>query len=184
MRFNVAQLLKLPVGEQRSYTFDERLSDSVEPQLTLPVAGSAKLMRLNQGILARVRATTAMRLDCSRCLEPFDLAVELAFEECFVPTIDIQTGLPFKADDIDPADVFYIDENHMLDLEEAIRQHSLLAIPMMPLHDPRCAGLCPICGVSMNESPNHGHEQSSIDERLRPLQRLLDRAAGDPGAND
>ncbi|MBA7688765.1 hypothetical protein ES703_97254 [subsurface metagenome] len=48
---------------------------------------------------------------------------------------------------------FTIDEHHILDLTEAIRQYALLAIPMKPLCRGDCAGLCPNCGHNINQGP-------------------------------
>jgi uncharacterized protein len=46
---------------------------------------------------------------------------------------------------------FIIDEHHILDLTEAIRQYALLALPMKPLCQESCAGLCPSCGHNLNQ---------------------------------
>ena len=46
---------------------------------------------------------------------------------------------------------FHIDQNHTLDLSEAVRQYSSLGIPMKPVCGDDCAGLCPACGVNLNE---------------------------------
>ena len=59
-------------------------------------------------------------MDCVRCLEPFQIPVQLTFSEMFVPTIEVVTGqvLPRNEED----DVFPIDAHHHLDLAEPIRQ--------------------------------------------------------------
>lgn len=172
MRFNLAQLLQQPVGEHRTYRFDDPLDDA-ELALVEPVHGTAKLTRVNQGVLADVSAQTAIELECSRCLEPFTSLVAIRFAETYVPTVDVVTGLAKPATDVDPTVVFYLDANHNLDLREAIRQHTLLAVPMMPLHDPNCAGLCPVCGANLIEHGEHVHELAQVDERLQALSKLL-----------
>jgi uncharacterized protein len=47
----------------------------------------------------------------------------------------------------DEPGAFTIDRNNILDLEEAVRQYSTLAIPMKPLCREDCPGLCPVCGA-------------------------------------
>ena len=51
------------------------------------------------------------------------------------------------------ADAFVIDESHVLDLGEAVRQYTLLALPMKPVCRETCAGLCPCCGTNLNHGP-------------------------------
>jgi uncharacterized protein len=175
MRFHVAGLLKQLVGEHRAVTFDEPSPALDELRLVDSVSGDAKLMRVNQGIVAHIHAHTVMLFACSRCLEEFQTPVDVDCEEMFVPTIDVVTGQPYVATDVDPIDVFPIDGHHVLDISEAVRQHLVMATPMVPLHDPACRGLCPVCGVNLNAEPNHGHDRTRIDERLQPLSLLLER---------
>lgn len=183
MQFNVAQLLKSPVGEQRQYSLHERLDRLDDVHLTEPLTGAMKLTRVNQGIVASVRADSAMELPCSRCLEPFLLPFTLEFDETYVPSVDVQTGLPAGRDDVDPGAVFTIDEHHCLDVTEAVRQHALLAVPLMPLHDAACAGLCPVCGADLNHAPSHSHAGGPLDERLQSLGALLDDVGPDGGTD-
>jgi len=180
MRFIVAQLLKEPVGEHRSYAFDEALEMDDDIRLTEAVRGSVKLTRLNQGLLADAHATTALELECSRCLDVFEAPIAVTFEECFVPTVDIHTGLPYRAHELDPVDVFHIDDHHMVDLSEPMRQHIVLAIPMMPLHAPDCPGLCPVCGINLTFHPGHAHTEVVVDERLQALRTLIDQSSSTP----
>jgi uncharacterized protein len=39
----------------------------------------------------------------------------------------------------------------MLDLGEALRQYALISSPSKPLCQPDCAGICPTCGINLNE---------------------------------
>jgi uncharacterized protein len=53
----------------------------------------------------------------------------------------MSSGTPLEVPD--ETGSFMIDEHHILDLEEAIRQNALLAVPMKPLCED-CAGLYPL----------------------------------------
>jgi len=72
------------------------------------------------------------------------LNLQLKIQEEFFPTIDIETGLKLPKPE-DPGS-FTIDEHHILDLTEAIRQYIVTAMPMKPLCKTECAGLCDTCG--------------------------------------
>jgi uncharacterized protein len=146
MQINVAQLLKEPTGASRTVEVDSTLA--LDQGDLSRVQGRAELLRVSSGILVRGEFTTACHLVCSRCLKPFSQMLRFRTEEEFSPSIDIASGeaLPLTED---PSG-FRIDDHHVLDLTELIRQHTLLAAPMKPLCQPDCAGLCPHCGANLN----------------------------------
>lgn len=151
MRFNVAQLLKEPVGSTRKYHLAEDIHDlDEEVRLTHPIEGAIRLIHTAEGVLVSGQLHTEVELTCSRCLESFSTAIDFTLEEEFRPIVDISTGakLP-KVDGEDEATL--IDGQHIVDLLEVMRQDVLLALPSSPLCRPDCAGLCPQCGQNLNE---------------------------------
>jgi uncharacterized protein len=109
-------------------------------------------------------------LPCARCLEPVEAPLVFRVEETFVPTIDIMTGRPLAVEEEDRA--LWIDERHILDLEEILRQDALLAAPVHPLCRADCRGLCPTCGKNLNEGPCDCRPEP--DPRWSALLGLLD----------
>jgi uncharacterized protein len=95
--------------------------------------------------------------------------LKIRFEEEFLPTIDAESGAPLPSPE--EASVFTIDEQHTLDLTEAVRQYSLLAIPMKTLCKKNCAGLCPTCGKNLNEG-QCDCPKDDIDPRWSKLAEL------------
>jgi uncharacterized protein len=174
MIYNVAQLLKAPVGTSLRVDLDpsDRLELGEERvALAGDVSGSARLHRTNQGILADGTVTAPVRLQCDRCLEPFTTTVTFPLLEQFYPTIDVNTGVALPA--IEDEMVFPIDQNHLLDLREAIRQNLLLALPMQSVCREDCAGLCPQCGQNLNEG-SCDCVPEVVDDRFEALRALLD----------
>ena len=147
MQINVAQLLKQPIGATRSYKVDE-LNEYAEDGKA-KFEGKVRLFRTDRGILVRGKLRAQVSLVCSRCLAEFDHDLNLDMEEEFFPTLDVSSGarLPQPED----SEAFTIDEHHVLALGEALRQYILLAIPLKPLCRPDCAGLCPHCGMNLNQ---------------------------------
>ena len=151
MRYNVSQLLKAHSGVTRRYEVEadiEEMDGEIRPRDLL--RGVVQLMRTIQGILVTGRLHTMVEMACDRCLEPFIMPLEIALEEEFRPTVDISTGAAIPLIE-EEAGQGAIDEHHILDLTEVVRQGLLLAIPMHPLCRPGCAGLCPECGQNLNE---------------------------------
>lgn len=172
MLYNVAQLLKGPVGETRQYTVDEPFGPSSDVPFAGNVQGRVKLTNVNQGVVVQAELHAPVALECGRCLEPFQQDLDLSFEERFIPTIDVQSGLPTHEveEDQDEEDVYTIDRHHQIDLHEAVRQQALLNLPMAPLHAPDCAGLCPLCGADRNREPCSCRPAPPVDPRLADLQ--------------
>ena len=150
MQINVSQLLKESIGSSRKYKVDETL-DIGEDQPGRRVNGEVSLLRTHRGVLVKGNLHTGLELTCSRCLRVFDYPMDIAFEEEYIQTIDINSGLPL--DSSEEIGAFAIDEHHEIDLSEAIRQYALLAVPMKPLCQEKCAGLCPECGRNLNQGP-------------------------------
>lgn len=171
MLYNVAQLMKAPVGT----SFESNISeDAIQLDETLkvvsPITGHVRMRRTNQGLLVDGEVDLTLELECTRCLKTFEQPMHVAFEEQFYPTVDVVTGVPMPA--FDEEEIFPIDEHHQVDLTEAIRQHVLLDLPMSTLCREDCAGLCPQCGHDLNFGPCECKPE--VDARMSVLQQLLD----------
>ena len=182
MEFNVAQLMKEPVGAKRNYDFgtpELLLSEALEGESLALVArdvqGHIAFTRLRAQVRAVGNVQAQVELQCSRCLELFVTAVDAPLDELFKQTIDVVSGHPLPQSDNpddDEDDVFPINQNHILDLTEPVRQALLVALPMRPLHSEDCRGLCATCGTNLNLAqcdcvPEEG------DPRFAALSNLL-----------
>ena len=91
---------------------------------------------------------TTLELPCGRCREPFTLPVDVSFDLRYHPHA-ANTGegeREIEEDDLTTA--FY--ENETIDLGQLMREQFYLALPMKPLCDENCLGLCPLCGTNLN----------------------------------
>ncbi len=94
--------------------------------------------------------------ECRRCLRPLVDALRIAVEERYADSPDL--------------DEFPI-TNGQIDLRPMVREEVLLAIPDAPLCRADCPGLCPVCGIDLQASPDHGHPEER-DERWAVLDQL------------
>jgi uncharacterized protein len=163
MHINVAQLLKEPIGSSRSYQIDESLgTDDINS-----VKGEVSLIRTNRGLMAKGEITAGVTEICSRCLKAIDHEVNYDFEEECLPSVSTSEALSLP----DQTDNITIDESHMLDLSEVMRQYTLLNMPAKPLCRPDCAGICPSCGHDLNQGPCQCPSHA-FDQRRSKLIRL------------
>jgi uncharacterized protein len=169
MQINVSQLLKEPIGSSRNYEVNE-IVDVTGDGNGRKVQGEVRLLRTHRGILVQGGLHTEVELTCGRCLSLFHCPVMINLEEEYLPTIDIASGVPLPSSE-EPGS-FVIDEHHVIDLTEAMRQYTLLAIPIKPLCREDCAGLCQNCGHNLNQGPCDCPPQA-IDPRWSELSKLL-----------
>jgi uncharacterized protein len=177
--FNVAQLLKEPVGATRTGEVDVDVRDLVpdagiiedasEPKASL--TGPVRLMHVINGVLVQGDLTADVILPCVRCLEPVPVTLDVPVEETFEPTVDVLTGQSVRPEEEDRA--LWIDEHHILSLDEVLRQDLLVAIPVHVVCSSDCRGLCPTCGKNLNEGDCDCVAEP--DPRWAALQDLLKR---------
>ncbi len=94
----------------------------------------------------------------------------MRFRDEFHSKIEVTTGAPLP--EPDEEDPFYITENHLIDLEAAIREYALLELPWQPLCQPDCQGICPTCGADRNTEECVCQNEAS-DDRFAALKALL-----------
>jgi uncharacterized protein len=142
---NVSQLLLMGPGAVREFDFREPFPDPAdELHLSGPIEGHARLTRTSEGILAHSDYHACVKLECARCLDDALAQVDGELDEEFLPSTDIRTGLPLHIARED--DQPLIDEHHEIDLNEVLRQNILTNLPLQPLCEEACPGLCPECG--------------------------------------
>jgi uncharacterized protein len=168
MRFNVSGLLLEAIGATRKHAVDSVIETPGQPPES--VRGEVEFLRTRAGILVRADLFLVEPETCSRCLKPLEERVDIKFEEEFQTIIDPRTGQPVPSDERD-ADAFLIDERHILDLSEAVRQYREVCLAMQPLCREDCRGLCPRCGADLNEG-QCACEPGPIDSRWAGLAQL------------
>lgn len=147
-----------------------RLEPDIEP--LCPLSGTVTLMRTSQGILVTGTLRTVLEASCRRCLEPCNTDVEIELEEEFYPATHFAEASLDEIPVEDSDEALQIDEHHILDLTEVVRQGLLLAVPMQTLCKPDCAGLCPHCGGNRNLG-ECTCDELPIDPRWAALQAIL-----------
>jgi uncharacterized protein len=128
-----------------------RVPAGAELALDLQLEGVA------EGVLVTATVTGPLAGECARCLEPFSAPLEVRFQELFVRADD-----DVAVDDLDGADSYRLDASGLLDLGPALRDAVVLELPLSPVCEDGCPGLCAECGVRLADAePGHGHEQGS-----------------------
>ena len=116
-----------------------------------------RLESVHEGILATGEVFVDAEGECSRCLDPLIVPIEVDFQELFAYSLTNE-------------DDFVVDDEQ-IDLEQVIRDAVVLSLPFQPVCRKNCLGLCPDCGVKLAENPHHVHE-TAADPRWSALEEL------------
>jgi uncharacterized protein len=128
-----------------------------------------------EGVLVSGTVGAPIAGECGRCLDPVSTAVTADVQELF--------AYPDSATDgtTDDDEVSRLDGD-FLDLEPAVRDAIVLALPLSPLCREDCAGLCPDCGARRDDLPaDHTHE--TLDPRWAALTERFDASSTDSQEN-
>lgn len=121
-------------------------------------------------------STFTADLSCSRCVEPFPFAQTSTFHVRFRPRPQVtREGEEIEITDKEELDVEFYSER-TIPLRDLALEQVQLSIPMKPLCEDSCLGLCPQCGA--NRSREKCTCQASItDERWVALKDIRDELA-------
>lgn len=175
LSYNVAALLRAAPGTERRYPVAiAQMAIADDIQLAAPIEGEVRLAHTGRSILARAVLSTALEASCARCLRPIVAPVDVKIEEEALPSIDIDSG--HAVDVSAEPDALRLDEHHELDLGGPVREAISLAEPISMLCRPDCRGLCPVCGIDLNEAGDHDHPGEAVDPRLAGLAEWRERS--------
>lgn len=147
-------------GNMKEVVLEHTLSEQIGTDVMGIEAGSTlviptRLESVHEGILATADFTAKVKGICSRCLDEISDDLEIEIQELFMYR-------PEQEDD-------FVVEQDRIDLEQALIDSVVPALPLQPLCSEDCAGLCSRCGVRMDEDPSHSHEDP-IDPRFSALE--------------
>ncbi|PYQ61668.1 MAG: hypothetical protein DMF58_04005 [Acidobacteria bacterium] len=162
-----------PQSYSRMYSISPAELDRIEIVNIGPVALTANANKGNVPAEYLVDGTSRFTADlaCSRCLEPTPFASSSSFHLRFHP----RPELPQQEDEeleIAPEELdveFYIER--AISLRDLALEQIQLSIPMKPLCDENCLGLCPYCGANRNRE-TCACETSIVGERWGALSEI------------
>lgn len=159
-RINVGFIMHEEVGYSHEIPFElekVKLEDLELQDLT----GTVTIGRTPQGLIVQGNFSAQTKVECVRCLNEFTIPLTWEFTELYA----------FTKKSLSESELLVPDDAH-IDLAPLIREYALLEIPIKPLHDPECKGLCIECGQDLNVK-DCGHNQELDDSPFSALKKLL-----------
>lgn len=162
-------LKQLQHQEQKSaaYSFrqagDDELLSGLGCRFVEPVQVDLDVRETGQIMVGHGSVRTVLELPCSRCLKPVIFPLE---EELAIAMLDGDVESTGQLQD----DILVAQQGEV-DIRPNVDEAVFSCIPLSPLCSRECRGLCPNCGVNLNEEPCRCTEEP-IDPRWEALKKL------------
>ena len=163
--FDTRELGRRP-GSMRSVTRTVPAPEDLGVEMVAVPTGAdleleLRLEAVMEGVLVSGTARAPLAGECARCLEPLSSELEVSIQQLYA-----YPGSGSAEDE----DVERL-EGDLLDLEPALRDAVVLALPLSPVCSEDCLGLCVTCGARLSDDPDHEHVET--DPRWAALQAAL-----------
>lgn len=146
----VINLAALPAGQSRVEARAEPAElDLPEEGWPGPIMAEFRIDKSGDMVSVRGPVKTLARLQCVRCLEDFEMPVELDLS-----VFADRAGSSGRIEgDLERDDYMKFHDGRQLDLRDEVREILLLELPITPRCRDACQGLCPRCGANLNLGP-------------------------------
>ena len=121
---------------EQVYPAEAFAADQEDFRVVAPVSLAFEIFKDKSHYRLAGRTLTTIELPCSRCLEPIRIDVDAPFDLRYQPHTSAAAGKH--------------DPEREIELGQLMREQLYLAVPMKPLCDNTCLGLCPVCGTNLN----------------------------------
>lgn len=162
-------------GEYRDYRMNVTLKRPFGIEMIAIAPGeeidiSLTATSVDEGILVRGRVQSEAVGECARCLAPIHMEIDQGFDELY----EYESKAAALSEDDVETDQILVVEEESVDLEIPVRDAVILALPVNPLCEEDCLGLCSVCGVPWRElDADHAHEER--DPRWQALASLAEK---------
>lgn len=130
----------------------EGLTRSGECRFSGPVSGKVRAFMANGFIEVEGQVDARVRVACSRCLQEVDVPLQTQFALTFGNDVPVHDDLQEDEIELSPEEMGLIPfEGDEIDLRDSIQEQIIMELPLHPLCKRSCRGLCPHCGIDLNE---------------------------------
>ncbi len=141
-----------------------------------PVEVWLRAERVGNGVAVRARLQLVVDGDCSRCAETARFEGRAQWRSLYSAAqtsgVRLGSGTP-TVDEDGELDFWPLADNHV-DIEPAVAEQAVFALPDYPLCKPDCRGLCGGCGANLNLQPCRCAAPAP-DPRWQKLKALRDK---------
>ncbi len=140
LRFDLTELIRTP-GMRQVYEINEPPYADEDVEYVSPITGRVTATNTGNLLLVRGPLRTTISQDCSRCLEPVRVPLEIDLEEEFDLKVIEDPAYHDKDLEIVEDEIGGVFDGKVMQLDVLIRQAALLAAPLQPLCREDCRGI-------------------------------------------
>jgi uncharacterized protein len=115
-----------------------------------PLHSEARIWKAGQSVLITGKVQTSLRLQCVRCLKEFSYPLCSTFELTLHPLKEVPSTEETELGEKEMESSFF--EGGEIHLSEIACEQIFLEIPIQPICQEGCKGLCSVCGTDLNLS--------------------------------
>jgi uncharacterized protein len=145
---DVSQFREAAVQVERMLPAEALANDAELFGVTGPVRVAFTVQKDRQQCRVAGKVQAALSMECSRCLTGFEMAVDEAVDVLYVPHAEATAGGEVEIEDDDLTTAYYRDQ--VIDLGQLVMEQFFMVVPMKPLCQEHCRGLCALCGTNLN----------------------------------
>jgi len=116
-----------------------------------PLDSEADITKAGKTILIKGRVKTVLQMSCVRCLKEFTYPLSSTFDLTLLHLKEASLSEEAELSEEDLESSFF--EGGEIHVSEIACEQIFLEIPLQPLCQEDCKGLCPVCGKDRNASP-------------------------------
>ncbi|NLN87656.1 MAG: DUF177 domain-containing protein [Syntrophomonadaceae bacterium] len=166
MKLNLRRLKRHPRESEEfliSSPGNVQFLDQLGGDFAAPIEGGVSVENTGSMFIGQGRLKTKVQIPCSRCLQEFIYPVET---ELAIVLVEGE-----KSSLVNPNEDFVSFDGDEADIDFELQQAIFMALPIRPVCNDDCQGLCPICGQNKNAQPCSCQEDKT-DPRWAKLRDL------------
>lgn len=162
--------IRIPDIPDEGLTLD--IEESIDTNSVLsPVSARLRIEKAGAEIMVKGDLRAEIKLICSRCLKEYNGKLTVPVDVVYHPVEELKDEAHLNEVKSEELDLdFYSGEE--IDLIDLVKEQVELNIPMKPLCDDACKGICPKCGTDLNIR-SCTCSVKDIDPRFESLKKLL-----------
>lgn len=151
---------------------EEESIESDEVKTVSPACFKLRVEKIGSEVIIKGSIMAGVELVCSRCLRDFRQELTVPFDVVYHSADELNADERYQLKPSELETGFYRGDE--LDTGELFKEQLLLNCPIKPLCSDSCKGICPQCGVDLNEGICKCRHQAS-DVRLEALKKYFER---------
>ena len=164
--------MKLKIPDIPEEGLDLDIEESIDTDIVLsPASARLRIDKAGAEVMVTGDLRAEIKLTCSRCLKEFNRNLTVPVNVVYHSIEELKDEAHLNEVRSEELDLdFYSGEE--LDLLDLMKEQVELNLPMKPLCDDACKGICPKCGTDLNVK-SCTCSVKDIDPRFESLKKLI-----------